>query len=102
MKILFLSWIFCLYKAEYPILINNNIFQQRFYDNPEIEAIDILLQERMPEDMIITKEKKVKPVKVKYKDYESYNEEIITNIETIDEYNVISNENYSIITNEII
>ena len=37
---------------------------------------------------------KVKPVKVKYKDYESYNEEIITNIETIDEYNVISNENY--------
>lgn len=81
-------------------LINNNIFQQRFYDNPEIEAIDILLQERMPEDMIITKEKKVKPVKVKYKDYESYNEEIITNIETIDEYNVISNENYSIITNQ--
>ena len=39
-------------------LINDNILQTRFMKNPEIQAIDILLQERMPRDMLITKEKK--------------------------------------------
>ena len=41
-------------------LINKNILVKRFMKNPEIEGIKILLQERMPEKAIITKEKKEK------------------------------------------
>mgnify|MGYP006902516082 FL=1 len=41
-------------------LVNNNIIQKRFIQNPEIEAVDILLQERMPDNIIITKEEKEK------------------------------------------
>ena len=37
-------------------LINNKIFQKRFMQNPEMQAIEILLQEKMAEKMNITKE----------------------------------------------
>ena len=49
-------------------LINKNILVKRFMKNPEIEGIKILLQERMPEKAIITKEKKEKIEKLKTKD----------------------------------
>ena len=39
-------------------VLNNKILQTRFNNNPEIESVQILLEERMPKDMIITKEKK--------------------------------------------
>ena len=41
-------------------LFKNNIMQKRFMENPELKAIDILLQEKMPENIIITKEEKRK------------------------------------------
>ena len=47
--------------------LNNNIIQQRFMRNPEMQGIRILLQENMPEDVILTKKNKIK--KVKYKEY---------------------------------
>ena len=82
-------------------LFNNNILQKRFIKNPEIEAISILLQETMPEKSIITKEKKEKVEKLKYKDYENY---VVTEYNKIDERlitgNVISNENYTIAINQ--
>ena len=53
-------------------LLKDNIFQKRFVENPEIEAVSILLQERMPEKFIITKEDKEEPTKLKYKDYENF------------------------------
>ena len=53
-------------------LFNNNILQKRFMQNPEINAISILLQETMPETAIITKENKEKVEKLKYVDYEDY------------------------------
>ena len=53
-------------------LINNNILQERFMKNPEIKAIDILLQERMPKDMLITKDKKEKTKKIKYTGFDNY------------------------------
>ena len=37
---------------------NSSILEKRFNRNPEIEAVGVLLQERMPVDFIITKEKK--------------------------------------------
>ena len=82
-------------------LFNNNILQKRFMENPEIEATSILLQERKPEKYIITKEDKEKIEKLKYVDYEDY---IINTYNKLDEKlirgNVISNENYTIATNQ--
>ena len=82
-------------------LFNNNIFQKRFSKNPEIEAVSILLQERMPEKFIITKESKEKPEKLKYKDYENYS---IVTYNKVDEQlirgNVISNANYTVAINQ--
>lgn len=46
-------------------LLNNNVLKTRFNNNPEIEAVDILLQERMPMKMIITKEQKKRLLKIR-------------------------------------
>ncbi len=81
-------------------LFNEKILQKRFHNNPEIEAIDILLQERMPESVIITKEQKEKAVKIKYIDYEDYAQRIITKPELdLPCYNVRSNGRYTVVTN---
>ena len=81
--------------------INNNILVKRFMDNPEIEAIDILLQERIPEKAIITKEKKEKIEKVKPKDYQNYMELAYTKIDNnLNRANVISNGSYTVCTKE--
>jgi len=81
--------------------INNNILVKRFMDNPEIEAIDILLQERTPEKAIITKEKKEKIEKIKIKDYQNYMETSYTKIEDkLNITNTISNGNYTICTKQ--
>ena len=80
---------------------NNQIFQKRFMQNPEIEAVSILLQERMPETFILTKENKEKPEKIKYKDYENYTVREYNKIdERIIRGNVIGNEKYVIATNQ--
>ena len=82
-------------------LFNENILQNRFMENPEIEAVSILLQERKPEKYILTKEDKEKVQKIKYKDYEDY---VTNTYKKIDERlirgNVISNENYTIAINQ--
>ena len=77
--------------------INKNVLVKRFMNNPEIEAVDILLQERIPEKAIITKEKKEKIQKAKPRDYQNYIEKTYTKIE--DKFNVantISNGNYTV------
>ena len=80
-------------------LINKDILVNRFSKNPEIQAVDILLQERMPEKAIITKEKKEKVEKIKVKDYESNYKKIYTKNDTRLNYlNVISNGKYTICT----
>lgn len=82
-------------------LFNDNILQKRFIRNPEINAVDILLQERMPETAIITKENKEKVEKLKYTDYEDY---IVNTYKKIDERlirgSVISNDDYFIAMNQ--
>ena len=78
-------------------LINNNILVNRFMQNPQIKAVDILLQEKMPEKAIITKEKKEKIEKVKPKDYENYLEKSYTKINSkLNIANTISNGSYTI------
>lgn len=82
-------------------LMNNNIVQKRFVQNPEIEAVDILLQERMPENIIITKEEKEKVEKIKYIDYENSTQREITKINTkLNNVNVIGNDKYTIIMDQ--
>ncbi len=82
-------------------LINNNILQERFHKNPEIKAVDILLQEKMPEDMLITKERKEKVEKIKYIGNDTnYLKEITSFNNDLPELNVISNEEYLVCTNK--
>ena len=79
-------------------LINNNILPERFMANPEMKAIDILLQERMPESLIVTKEKKEKVERVVNFDYETYTQREISKINNnLKQINVISNNNCIII-----
>jgi len=82
-------------------LFNDNIFQKRFMQNPELQAVSILLQERMPETFIITKENKEKPEKIKYQDYANYTVREYNKIdERIQRGNVIGNEKYVVAINQ--
>ena len=82
-------------------LINTNIFQKRFMENPEAKASSVLLQERMPEKFIVTKEEKEKPEKPKYLDYENYSVVTINKKEEkIIRSNVISNGIYTVAINQ--
>ena len=81
--------------------INKNIIVKRFMTNPEIEAVNILLQERMPEKAIITKEKKEKIKKIKMKDYQNYLQSNFNKVdENINVANTISNGTYTICTKQ--
>ncbi|MBR3721049.1 MAG: hypothetical protein IKN09_04870 [Clostridia bacterium] len=79
-------------------LFNNNILQKRFMNNPEMQAVNILLEERMPENVIVTKEQKEKVDKIKYSNYDYYSEKIFNKVgNDIDRYNIISNRDYTIV-----
>ena len=78
-------------------ILNKNILRKRFNQNYEIQATNILLQERMPNKLIITKEKKEKITKNKNLNFSSYIERVIENpIKKYRNINVISNEKYKI------
>lgn len=78
-------------------LVNNNILKNRFFKNSEIEAVDILLQEKMPKNIVITKSKKEKIEKLQYKEYEDFAERNITKLQPFYENtNLISNDEYTI------
>ena len=82
-------------------LLNNDVIKKRFKQNTEIEAVDILLQEKMPENMITTKEEKEKIEKIKYVDYEDYTQRKYSKInENLNVSNVIANDNYTIVLDQ--
>lgn len=79
-------------------LLKDKIIQKRFMQNPEMQSIAILLEERMPENVIITKEKKERVEKIKYNVEEVYTERVYQKInEKLPISNVISNDNYTIV-----
>lgn len=79
-------------------LVKDKIIQKRFMQNPEMQSIAILLEERMPENVIITKEKKEKVEKIKYEIEEVYTERVQQKInEKLPISNVISNNNYTVV-----
>lgn len=80
---------------------NDNVLQKRFMKNPQMQAIKILLEEKMPENMVITKEEKEKVEKIKYVDYEDYSCRKYNKIdENLNISNVIANDKYSIIMDQ--
>ena len=82
-------------------LFNDKILTKRFMENPELEAVSILLQETMPETAIITKEKKEKVEKLKYKDYEDYIKITYNKFDSrLITGNVISSQDYVIAMNQ--
>ena len=82
-------------------LFNNNILQKRFMQNPEMEAVKILLEERMPERVILTKEQKERVEKVKNIDYETYLvREFNKPYDKLGNINVISSDDYTVITDQ--
>jgi len=81
-------------------VLNQNILQKRFNQNPEIEAVQILLQERMPLNYIITKEKKQKPERQKVGFNSGYIENCFMENNRVNlKYHVIANENYKVTIN---
>ena len=76
--------------------LNNNILQERFYENPEIEAIDIILHERMPNNIVLQKDNKEKSEKAKYNNDFSDREISYTENEIFTRVNVISNQEYTV------
>lgn len=50
--------------------LNKNIFQKRFMQNPEIKGVKILLQERVPENIIINNEKDASQPDIAYETYD--------------------------------
>ena len=82
-------------------LFNKNILVDRFMKNPEIEAIDILLQEKMPKIAILTKEKKEVVEKIHMEDYATYSKREYTKRNGyIDRTNVIGSDGYYIYMDE--
>lgn len=78
--------------------INNEILVKRFLENPEVQSAQILLQEKVPENIVLTKEKKEKIKAQKYKYYEEYGEEEIRDEKAV---NILSNDKYTILLNNL-
>lgn len=75
--------------------LNDNILKERFSSNQEIKTLEILLQERVPQNIIFTKKKKEKIETLKYKDYEECVARVINNDEGF--VNILSNDNYTLL-----
>ncbi len=75
--------------------INNDILIKRFSNNPEIKMASMLLQEKIPQNVVYTNEKKEKVKAIKYKYYEEYNEKEVNKYEQ--NVNILSNENYTLL-----
>ncbi len=78
--------------------LNANIMQERFHSEPIIKSVELLLQERVPTHIILTKEhkEKIEP----FKQIEHHYEETIRVIEETKSYfpqaHILSNGNYSV------
>ena len=75
--------------------INDNVLVKRFSNNPEIKMASMLLQEKVPQNIVYTNEKKEKIKAIKYKYYEEYNEKEINKDEQ--NVNILSNDNYTLL-----
>lgn len=78
-------------------ILNNKILNKRFFMNPEIESTDILLQEKMPNSILISKNINNKYKKQRYVN-EFYDKEIVyKGSEKYKRLNVLSSDEYTLI-----
>ena len=81
--------------------LNNNIIRKRFNENPEIESVNILLEERMPINTVITKENKDRVSKLVDNKSGNYAQRKVENTGLkVSEVQVLSNENYQVLIDE--
>ena len=78
--------------------INDDILQKRFGENAEIKSAELLLQERVPTNVVFTKKKKEKIKVLKYKNYEEHCENTIN--KPCGNVNIESNNNYTLLIND--
>ena len=76
-------------------IVNKDILKRRFMSNPEIKAVEILLNERMPESVVLSKEKTKKMPKGKYVNKYDDREIIYTKENDFKRINAISSEDYT-------
>ena len=82
-------------------LFSDNILQKRFMQNPQMQAVDILLQERLPENVILTKEEKEKVEKIKYIEEGTFTQKEITKVPSkLPQINHLSSNGYTIMMDE--
>lgn len=75
--------------------LSDQILVKRFSGNPEIKMASMLLQEKVPQNVVYTNEKKEKVKAIKYKYYEEYREKEIHKEEQ--NVNILSNEQYTLL-----
>ncbi|MDI6619574.1 MAG: glucoamylase family protein [Clostridiales bacterium] len=82
--------------------INDNIMQKRFHRDPEVKATELLLQEKVPSKVVLTKdiEDEISPIKKIEKNYEEYVREIKDPVGRFPEAHILSNGTYfTVVTN---
>ena len=80
-------------------IFNNNILKKRFMRNPEVDAVKVLLNERMPEEVVLERNSRDKELKEKYNNNYEDKEVFYNNKEYFKRYNSISSDNYTNIIN---
>ena len=75
--------------------LNRDILRKRFMKNPEMESTKILLNERMPETVVLSKEKRNKINKGKYTSSFDDKEIVYDNTEQFRRFNSISSDKYT-------
>ena len=78
--------------------LNDDILQKRFMENSQIKSAELLLEERVPANIIFTKKKKEKVKVLKYKNYEEH-------VESLEKtpsgnVNIQSNGKYTLVIND--
>jgi len=76
-------------------ILNKEILRKRFMKNPEINSVKILLNERMPDSVVLSKEKRNKVNKGKYISIYDDKEIVYANKENYNRYNAISSDEYT-------
>ena len=83
-------------------VINDFIMQERFHSNVYVKSADFLLQEKVPGDIIYTKDSKEKVVPPKKVYFESVDTDRLIEVmpETMPSFNVLTNGSYAIRIND--
>lgn len=76
-------------------ILNKNILQKRFMENSQIKAVEILLNERIPETVVLSKEKNKNTIKNKYVNKYDDREIRYTNENIFKRSNAISSDEYT-------